>query len=45
MLDGLRKLQYHVDDLSGIVIVQDSELLVNQAEGKRVNPQNKIEDL
>ena len=45
MLQGLSKLEYRGYDSSGIAIVQGSEVLVNKAEGKLVNLQNKIEDL
>ena len=45
MLAGLSKLEYRGYDSSGIAIVQGSEVLVNKAEGKLVNLQNKIENL
>mgnify|MGYP003294872177 CR=1 FL=1 len=45
MLQGLSKLEYRGYDSSGIAIVQGSEVLVNKAEGKLVNLQNKIENL
>ena len=45
MLDGLHKLEYRGYDSSGIAIVTDGDVLVNKAEGKLVNLQNKIEGL
>ncbi|MBQ5369519.1 MAG: glutamine--fructose-6-phosphate aminotransferase, partial [Peptococcaceae bacterium] len=45
MLAGLSKLEYRGYDSSGIAIVSDGDVLVNKAEGKLVNLQNKIEGL
>ena len=42
MLAGLSKLEYRGYDSSGIAIVSDGGVLVNKAEGKLVNLQNKI---
>ena len=45
MLQGLSKLEYRGYDSSGIAIVQGSEVLVNKAEGKLINLQNKIDGM
>ena len=45
MLAGLSKLEYRGYDSSGIAIVQGNEVLVNKAEGKLINLQNKIDGM
>ncbi len=45
MLQGLSKLEYRGYDSSGIAIVAGGDVLVNKAEGKLVNLQNKIDGM
>ncbi len=45
LIDGLKKLEYRGYDSSGIAIVDGTQLIVEKAEGKLQNLQNKIEGL
>lgn len=45
LIDGLRKLEYRGYDSSGIAIIDHEKLVVEKAEGKLVNLQEKIKDM
>lgn len=45
LIDGLKKLEYRGYDSSGIAVVDGAQLIVEKAEGKLQNLQNKIEGL
>lgn len=45
LIDGLRKLEYRGYDSSGVAVIQGGQLLVEKAQGKLVNLEQKIESL